>query len=201
MMENVVNRTQHEMHDMRRDMQNSRTGKTFANIVIGTIIGAVAGLLFAPKSGSQIRKEIAKQASQWGDQATKITDQASKFTDQASKAARKRADKLADRAHMPDLRKMTMRKRNTGGKMWLGILIGSAVGAGAALLFAPKSGRQMRQQLKREADELGTKASNLARETADQARHKAKEMANEAEGEMRRQKEIMEDVNNRDYPL
>jgi gas vesicle protein len=196
MMENVVNRTQHEMHDYRRDMQNSRTGRTFANIAIGTLVGAVAALLFAPKSGSQIRKEIAKQASQWGDQASKITDQ-------ASKVAKKRADQFTDMAHMPDLSKMTRRKRNTGGtgKMMLGILIGSAVGAGTALLFAPKSGRQMRQQLKHEADELGNRASQLARETADQARHKAKEMANEAEGEMRRQKEIMEDVNNRDYPL
>jgi hypothetical protein len=59
----------------------------------------------------------------------------------------------------------------------------------------------MRQQLKREADEIGSRASHMARETADEARRKAREMANEAEGEMRRQKEIMEDVNNRDYPL
>jgi gas vesicle protein len=188
MMEHDVYRTRHEVHDMH----NSRTGKTIANIVMGTLVGSVAALLFAPKSGRQIRKEIAKQASQWGDQAAK-------FTDEATKAAKKQAD----RAHMPDISKMTQRKKNTGGtgKMLLGIAIGSAVGAGAALLLAPKSGRQMRQQLKREADELGSRASNMARETADQARSKAREMANEAEGEMKRQKEIMEDVNNRDYPL
>ena len=195
MMENVLNRTQHEMHDMRRDMQNSGIGRTFANIAIGTIVGGVAALLFAPKSGSQIRKEIVKQASQWGDQASKITDQ-------ASKVAKKRADQLTDMAHMPDLSKMTRRRKdNSTSKMLFGILIGAAVGAGTALLFAPKSGRQMRQQLKHEADELGNRASQLARDTADQARHKAKEMANEAEGELKRQKEIMEDVNNRDYPL
>jgi gas vesicle protein len=187
-MEHDVYRTRNEMQNMK----HSRTGKTIANIIAGTLIGSVAALLFAPKSGRQIRKEIAKQASQWSDQAAKLTDEATKV-----------AKKQADRAHMPDISKMTRRNKSTGGtgKMLLGIAIGSAVGAIAALLLAPKSGRQMRQQLKREADELGNRASNMARETADQARSKAREMANEAEDEMKRQKEIMEDVNNRDYPL
>lgn len=191
-MENVVNRSRHEPQYMQR----SSTGSSFANILIGAVVGAGAALLFAPKSGRQIRKEIAKQASMWSDQASKITDQ-------ATKEAKKRADKWSDQAskltdRAPDVRKMTGRKKSGGtGKMFMGIAIGSAVGAAAALLLAPKSGRQMRKQLKQEADELGSRA----RETADQARSKAREMANEAEGEMKRQKEIMEDVNTRDYPL
>lgn len=177
-------------------MQRSSTGRTFANILIGTLVGSGAALLFAPKSGSQIRKDIAKQASMLGDQATKITDQATKVAKKRADKWSDQASKLADRA--PDVSKLTRRKKSGGtGKMFLGIAIGLAVGAAAALLFAPKSGRQMRQQLKHEADELGSKA----RETADQARSKVREMANEAEGEMKRQKEIMEDVNTRDYPL
>jgi gas vesicle protein len=187
-MENVMNRSRNEM----QYMQTSRTGRTIANIVIGTLVGAGAALLFAPKSGRQIRKDIVKQAAQFGDQASKFTDTAAKMTKEKAKAV-----------HMPDLPKVSLRRKNENGtgKMIMGILIGSAVGAGAAMLFAPKSGRQLRQQLRHEADELGNRASNLARETADQVRNKARDVANEAEGEMRRQKEIMEDVNNRDYPL
>jgi gas vesicle protein len=188
-MENVVNRTRHELHDMQH--HGSRTGKTIANIVIGTLVGAGAALLLAPKSGEQMRKDLAKQAHQLSDQATK-------FTDTAAKATRKQAKNI----NMPDLSKVTRRRKSSGIGKWIaGIAIGSALGAGVALLYAPKSGRQMRQELKREADEIGSRASHMARETADEARRKAREMANEAEGEMRRQKEIMEDVNNRDYPL
>ena len=187
-------------------MQTSRTGRTIANIVIGTLVGAGVALLFAPKSGRQIRKDIVKQAHQLTDQASKLTDTAAKVTMEKAKSVHmpdisKHMPDISK--HMPDISKMTNRhKRESGtGKMLIGILIGSVVGVGAALLFAPKSGQQMREQLRREADELGSRASNLARETADQVRNRTRDVVNEAEGEMKRQKEIMEDVNNRDFPL
>jgi gas vesicle protein len=200
-MENVMNRTRDEM----QYMQPSRTGKTFANIVIGTLVGAGAALLFAPKSGQQIRKDIAEQAHLISDQASKFSNEAAKMARQKAEKAQKqveRAQKQVARTQMPDLREINFRKKeNNTGKWIAGIAIGSMIGAAIALLYAPKSGRQMREQLRREADELGSRATHMARETADQARSKAKEMAKEAEGEMKRQKEIMEDVNNRDYPL
>jgi len=40
-----------------------------------------------------------------------------------------------------------MQKENTGNGMLLGTIVGGAIGAAAALLFAPKSGAKLRQEI------------------------------------------------------
>ncbi|MCL5961640.1 MAG: YtxH domain-containing protein [Chloroflexi bacterium] len=75
-----------------------------------------------------------------------------------------------------------------------GVVIGGIVGAGAALLFAPKAGEQMRRQLLEGRGEWGTRledAASLARATAEslvdvsrdvieQQRHRFKEAVEES---------------------
>jgi gas vesicle protein len=61
------------------------------------------------------------------------------------------------------------REDQTGGGFVLGVLTGAFVGAGLALLFAPKSGHEMRAQLGEQyrglADRVGEQTQHL-RETA-----------------------------------
>jgi hypothetical protein len=52
----------------------------------------------------------------------------------------------------------------------LAFLAGAAAGAGIALLLAPKSGREVRQDLSNRASELSGKLSSAASEVADQVR-------------------------------
>ena len=54
-----------------------------------------------------------------------------------------------------------MSERKTGGLLG-GVLIGSAVGAVAGLLMAPKSGRETRRLLRKSADALPEMAEDLA---------------------------------------
>lgn len=54
----------------------------------------------------------------------------------------------------------------SGGGFILGFVIGALAGAAAALLFAPVSGQEARQQIQRKGDELKGQALNVA----DQAR-------------------------------
>jgi gas vesicle protein len=63
------------------------------------------------------------------------------------------------------------------------LLVGAAVGAGLALLYAPRSGRETRQQLSSSANRLRERAndaygtvSERARQTADRAKNVASEV-------------------------
>lgn len=74
------------------------------------------------------------------------------------------------------------------GKFAIGALFGAAVGAVAALLTAPKSGKETREDIKRKAGELKSEAANKAddvRKKADDVRKdvesKAKDLGSRAE--------------------
>lgn len=61
-----------------------------------------------------------------------------------------------------------------------GMLVGAALGAGVALLFAPRSGRRTRQKLRHAATELGDRAGETVRYAADEAGHTARRVAGDA---------------------
>ena len=58
----------------------------------------------------------------------------------------------------------------------LGVIVGSAIGAAAALMYAPASGAETREQLRVKAEQARDKAT----EVAEQARARATEVANQA---------------------
>jgi gas vesicle protein len=70
------------------------------------------------------------------------------------------------------------REDQSGASFVLGVLAGAFVGAGVALLFAPKSGAETRQQLGEQyrglADRVGEQAQQW-RETATQLRDQGRE--------------------------
>jgi len=66
-------------------------------------------------------------------------------------------------------------ENNHGKGLLIGLLIGGAIGAIAGLLFAPKSGRELRQDIKNKSDEY---LDDAERYIAD-ARTKAKDLINE----------------------
>jgi gas vesicle protein len=70
------------------------------------------------------------------------------------------------------------REEEAGGSFMLGVLTGALVGAGLALLFAPKTGTEMRAQLGEQyrglADRVGEQTQNL-RATAGEWRDSGRE--------------------------
>jgi gas vesicle protein len=97
------------------------------------------------------------------------------------------------------------------GAFLRGVMIGAAV----ALLVAPRSGRETRQMLSERGAEVYDKASYIARDTRDRAqqavstaRNKIEETvkgvkqgADQTTKDLKREVEIMEDVNNPIHPL
>ncbi|MFN0099713.1 MAG: YtxH domain-containing protein [Gemmatimonadaceae bacterium] len=60
--------------------------------------------------------------------------------------------------------------RRSGGGIGL-FLLGLAVGAGIALLYAPQSGEETRAELRRGARKIRRKVRDLAEDTSDAAHH------------------------------
>ena len=58
---------------------------------------------------------------------------------------------------------------DNGGEFFAGLLIGAILGAGAALLMAPQSGEQTRQQLQERGVELKDKAVDASAQARDRA--------------------------------
>lgn len=63
-----------------------------------------------------------------------------------------------------------MARNNDTGTMLLSFIAGAAVGIGAALLFAPKTGEEMRGRIKDLADDAVDKIKEYANEAQDKIR-------------------------------
>ena len=74
------------------------------------------------------------------------------------------------------------------GHFFMGFLIGSVLGALAGILFAPKSGKEMRPDIKKKGNkivkdgkEIYADASTKAKEIIKEAKHQAEELKKDAE--------------------
>jgi gas vesicle protein len=79
------------------------------------------------------------------------------------------------------------REEQPGASFMLGIMTGALIGAGVALLFAPKAGTEMRQQLGEQyrglADRVGESTQHL-RESARQLRDQGRERVEQLTGHL-----------------
>jgi gas vesicle protein len=79
------------------------------------------------------------------------------------------------------------REEPSGASFMLGIMTGALLGAGVALLFAPKPGAEMRQQLGEQyrglADKVGESTQHL-REGARQLRDQGRERVQQVTGQL-----------------
>jgi gas vesicle protein len=79
------------------------------------------------------------------------------------------------------------REDQSGASFVLGMMTGAFIGAGVALLFAPKTGSEMRQQLGQQyrglADRVGETTQHL-RESAQQLRQQGRERVQQLTGQL-----------------
>ena len=80
-------------------------------------------------------------------------------------------------------------QENPQCRFCMGLLIGSALGALAGIFFAPKSGKELRSDIKekgsevlKDAVEIYTDAGTKAKDIIEEVKHQAKDLKKEAEG-------------------
>lgn len=92
---------------------------------------------------------------------------------------------------------------------------GALIGAGLAMLFAPRSGKETRAMLSERGGKMYDKAAYVAKDTRYRAQNIVQDARNKIEDtfrsekqiqdpstkELKRELEIMEDINNPNYPL
>jgi gas vesicle protein len=59
------------------DTDRSTAGAFVVGLLCGAAVGAAAGLLLAPKTGSEMRRQVAHSADEWRRKATEAYDNAS----------------------------------------------------------------------------------------------------------------------------
>ena len=117
-------------------------------VLIGSAVGAGIALLLAPKSGKEIRKDLKRFAANTRDQVAEVIDEGRDLYEEgrevvarAVKAGRETYDKGTER-----IEKLMHRKERS---LVVPIMVSGVIGVGIALLLAPKSGKEVRKDLKR----------------------------------------------------
>ncbi len=126
---------------MKEELTN-RKDSILTLVLAGGALGAGLALLLAPKSGSEIRedlKRVANRFSQAVDIGKDLYGESKVFVNKAVEAGKK--------AYVEE--KPLEPLNNEGRSFLVPILASSIIGAGIALLLAPKPGRETREDLKR----------------------------------------------------
>ncbi|OHD68544.1 MAG: hypothetical protein A2W19_12180 [Spirochaetes bacterium RBG_16_49_21] len=81
-------------------MSDSNNGfKTFMSFITGAAIGAIFGVLFAPKSGKEMREELREFAEKLAEEAKKEYGEASSKAKDLGSRAKRLADEARGRGH------------------------------------------------------------------------------------------------------
>jgi gas vesicle protein len=67
-------------------------------------------------------------------------------------------------------------RKESARKVLSGVVIGSAIGAAAGILFAPKAGKETRQDISKKVKETAATAKEKVQETVDEVKEKMESM-------------------------
>jgi gas vesicle protein len=128
-------------------------------VLMGSAVGAGIALLLAPKKGKEFRKDMKRFAANTRDQVADVMDDGRDFYEEGMDivAGAVKTGKRTYDEGTKGLQKLMHKKERS---LMAPILVSGVVGAGIALLLAPKSGKEMRGDIKRIAantrEKIGT---------------------------------------------
>jgi gas vesicle protein len=112
----------------RFDNEGSGGGSFVMGLLTGTVLGAGLGMLFAPKTGSELRNQVAEQASHLANTASEGYRRASENAGTWAEKGREMYDKARD-AVARGTDEAQKKVRDTAGSM-TGSGVGTTSGAG-----------------------------------------------------------------------
>jgi len=125
-------------------------GSILVPVLMGSAVGAGIALLLATKSGKEIRRNLMRFAANTRDQVADVIDEGRGLYKEGREAvagAVKAGRETYDEGTEMIGRLMQKKERS----LMAPILVSGIIGAGIALLLAPKPGRETRDDLKRVA--------------------------------------------------
>ena len=136
----------------------NREGSMMMPLLAGGFFGAGTALLFAPKPGKKIRNDLKRVATITRDQVSEAVDRGKELFEESRTAVSNAVD-VGKKTYAEGMGKIEKFTKKGERSILLPILAGGIIGAGMALLLAPKSGKEVREDLKRFAVTAGERAS------------------------------------------
>jgi gas vesicle protein len=124
-----------------KEEHRNRKSSILMPVLVGSAVGAGIALLFAPKKGKELRKDLKQFAAKTGDQVADTIDKGRKVVVRGVEAGRRTYDIGTTR-----LDKLMHKKEKS---LLVPIVASGIIGAGIAFLVAPKSGKDVREDIKR----------------------------------------------------
>ena len=131
-----------------KDRFLNKAGSMVVPILAGGFVGAGTALLLAPKPGIRVRKDLKRIANITRDQVSEAVDKGREIYEE-SRTAVANAVEAGKKTYIEGIEKFEKLTKKDKPSVWLPILAGGVIGAGIALLLAPKSGTEVREDLKR----------------------------------------------------
>jgi len=117
-------------------------------VLMGSAVGAGIALLLAPKSGKEIRKDLKRFAANTRDQVAEVIDEGRDLYEEGREVVVK-AVKAGRKTYEDETERIGNILQGKKRSLMAPILVSGIVGAGLALIFAPKTGKEIRKDLKK----------------------------------------------------
>lgn len=125
-------------------------------ILIGTAAGAGIALLLAPKSGKELRKDLKRFAANTGEQVAEVIDEGKELYGEGRKAV-ERAVEAGRESYEEAVERLDELVHKKERSLMVPIVVSGIIGAGIAFLVAPKTGKAVREDIKRIAGDTRDK--------------------------------------------
>lgn len=135
-------------------------GKSFTltSILVGGAVGAGLGLLLAPKSGKALQKDLKRFAANTRDRVSDALEKGEDLYEESRTAVAKAVDS-GRKAYAEGKEKFEELTKKEERSILVPVLASGIIGAGIALLLAPKTGKEVRRDLKKFAENTLDQAS------------------------------------------
>ncbi len=131
-----------------KEESTNRKSSILMPALVGSAVGAGIALLVAPKSGKELRKDLKRFAEDTRDQVAEVIDEGRNLYEEGRdvvaktvKAGREMYDEGTEK-----IGKLMHKKERS---LVVPLLTSGIIGSGIVLLLTPKSGKEVRGNLKR----------------------------------------------------
>ena len=128
--------------------------------LVGSAVGAGMAVLFAPKSGKELRKDLKRFAANTEKEVAHVIDEGRDLYGEGRKVVA-RAVKTGEKMYDEGAERLDVLVHGKKRSFVVPIAAGAIAGAGIALLLAPKSGKAVREDIKRIAVDTRDKVGSF----------------------------------------
>jgi gas vesicle protein len=131
-----------------KEESTHRKSSILIPVLMGSAVGAGVALLLAPKSGKEVRKDLKRFAAKTRDQVAEVIDEGRDLYEEGREVVAK-AVKAGKETYEEGTEKIEKLMHGKKRSLMVPILASGVIGAGIALMLAPKTGKEVRRDLKR----------------------------------------------------